>query len=407
MSKLKNTFILSFTSTCEYLDFILYAMLIPILNQVFFPTTSPWLATANSLVIFAIAYFVRPLGGLVFGILGDRLGRKSSYLASLLTMSLCSAMMAFLPTYQQIGITSSLLLMICRIGQGLAQGAQLPGAITLICERESKNKGFHCALLYTCVSLGASLAAGLIYGLNTALNTSDMLAFGWRLAFVVSSCFCGLALLLRNQLQDTAFKPSQTPQPSPISPLLRTFKLNLISAIMMCLMPAILILFKFTLPNLLTSMAQYQQQDVFLALSLSLAFSAIIHPLSGLLCDKMGAKHFMQIALLAMAIGLPGLFVWLPSLNLLMIVYQLLLSPLAVSFPPLIAALFPAPMRYTGVAVAYNTSFSVAALFPLLSSVMVHHGISMLIFSYLLSAMALLTLLLIRSEKQSFKTAIM
>src|SRR5688500_6660670 len=152
-------FLASLGGALEFYDFILYGVFATYLGAAFFPAADPLVSLAQSFGVFAGGYLARPLGGLVFGHFGDRLGRRRVLLISILMMSLSTAAMGLLPTYASIGPAASIGLIVLRLLQGCALGGELPGAITYVVEAVPARRGLACGVIIMFVNLGVVLAA--------------------------------------------------------------------------------------------------------------------------------------------------------------------------------------------------------------------------------------------------------
>ena len=163
MSKFKVTLLTSLGAGFEYYDFVIYALLANHLSILFFANEDALSGVLKTFAVFAIGYVVRPLGGLLFGSQGDRFGRKKNFIVTLFLMAIATTAIGLLPTYQQIGISASLLLILFRTIQGIAYGAEMPGAITFITEHSKAHyRGFHCSMMFLSVALGTLSASALL-----------------------------------------------------------------------------------------------------------------------------------------------------------------------------------------------------------------------------------------------------
>jgi MFS transporter, MHS family, proline/betaine transporter len=391
---IKNTLMISLGSGLEFYDFILYGMMANFLSKAFFPPESQSLALIKTFSLFAIAYFVRPLGGVIFGHFGDKKGRKASFNASILLMALSTVLIGLLPNYEKAGSLGACCLVFLRLLQGIAQGAELPGAITLICESCDKRQGFHSALLFSFVGLGASLAAFIVYLLNSLLTTMQMQNFGWRIPFFLGAVLAIVARKLRaNAFESFEFEAAKKLD-FPLKALLLEPK-KLAYAISITLLAALLIVFKLYFPTLFSQYYHYRVNDIYLTLSISLVFSALIHPAVGFFSDYVDKKAmlFTSSALIALFLPLAFSYVAVPKFShllLFMLLYQVMIALLVVCYPPLLARLFSVQVRYSGVALSYNLSYVLASLSPALADVILHLGVKPLGIYLSISVIALM-----------------
>jgi MFS family permease len=196
----------SFLGTAiEYYDFILYATAASIVfNQVFFAGVGEGVALLLSFGTLAAGYVARPIGGVVFGHLGDRLGRKAMLVATLVLMGTVSVLIGLLPTSEQIGVAAPLLLVTLRVLQGIAVGGEWGGAMLLAFERAKKSsRGFAAAFAYMGAPAG-TIVATLVLSAASTLPTAEFLAWGWRIPFVLSAVLVGIGLVIRLKVAESA-----------------------------------------------------------------------------------------------------------------------------------------------------------------------------------------------------------
>ncbi len=217
-------------TTIEWYDFFLYALAaVIVFRSQFFPGVSPLAGTLATLGTFAVGFVARPLGGIVFGHIGDKIGRKMTLVTTLVTMGVATFLIGLLPTYEQIGVAAPVLLVVLRIAQGLAVGGEWGGAVLISVEHAPEaRRGFYGAFPQLGVPLGMLLASGV-----TALMTgviapgAAFLEWGWRVPFLLSIVLIGVGLFIRLRIMETpAFtqvKESGTEAPMPILDVLRTY----------------------------------------------------------------------------------------------------------------------------------------------------------------------------------------
>ncbi len=184
----RTTLLASIGAGLEYYDFIIYGLLASYLSTLFFPPHDGAAALIGTFAIFATGYLFRPIGGILFGMISDRYGRKKAFVSVMLLMALATCTIGLLPTYHQIGISAAYLLLLLRILQGLAFGAEIPGAITFVSEHANPYyRGTHCGFLVSSVGMGAVLASALNYFISRHFSSAMVLAWGWRIPFLIGS----------------------------------------------------------------------------------------------------------------------------------------------------------------------------------------------------------------------------
>ena len=191
----------------EWYDFYLYGIMGVYLGRLFFPesTHQGMFGTLLSMAILGVGFVIRPLGGLVFGSLGDRIGRKYAFLATLLLMGLATTVMGLLPSFVTIGYAAPVLLLLLRIVQGLALGGEVGGAVSYVVENApDRRRGWYLGILYAMSPLGTLVALAVVYLCRTGLGAEAFDLWGWRVPFLLSSVLVVLSINFRLRLQETA-----------------------------------------------------------------------------------------------------------------------------------------------------------------------------------------------------------
>lgn len=194
----------SIGSALEYFDFALYGLSTALIfNVLFFPQDDPAMATVAAFATFGVGFLARPFGGLFFGVLGDRLGRKWVLVATILLMGGASTAIGLLPTYEAIGLWAPILLVLMRLLQGFGAGAEQAGATVLMAEYAPvRRRGFFAALPFIGIQAGTLLAA-LVFSFISLLPTDALMSWGWRVPFLASFALILLALFIRMRLRET------------------------------------------------------------------------------------------------------------------------------------------------------------------------------------------------------------
>ncbi|MGZ3481563.1 MAG: MFS transporter, partial [Myxococcaceae bacterium] len=188
----------------EWYDFYIYAVLAPFFAVVFFPPGNATTALLNAFVNYAAGFLVRPFGALVFGRIGDLVGRKYTFLVTITVMGLSTALVGFLPTYAAIGMAAPGLLLLLRLAQGLALGGEYGGAATYVAEHAPEEKrGGHTAWIQTTATVGLFLALVVIWLCRTTMNTADFQRWGWRIPFVLSIILLVISIYIRLKLNES------------------------------------------------------------------------------------------------------------------------------------------------------------------------------------------------------------
>ncbi|KAF0810720.1 major facilitator transporter [Alcanivorax sp. S71-1-4] len=391
-------------TTIEFYDFYIYATAaVLVFPQLFFPGSDPTTATLQSLATFALAFFARPLGSAVFGHFGDRVGRKATLVAALLTMGLSTVVIGLLPTYAQIGMVAPLLLALCRFGQGLGLGGEWGGAVLLATENAPPGKRAWYGMF---PQLGAPLGF-LLSGLSflilaETLNEAQFFSWGWRIPFLASALLVGIGLYIRLQIEETpVFRQTLDRKEQVKLPMLEVIRSHPRALVLGTLIAlATFVLFYLTTVFSLTwgvSQLGYAR-DEFLTIQLfAVLFFALMIPVAALAADRYGRRR--TLILVTSCIALFGLL-FQPmfgsgSLFGVVAFLTLGLGLMGMTYGPLgtvLSELFPTAVRYTGASLTFNMAgIFGASLAPYIATwLATHYGLQYV--GYYLAVAALLTL---------------
>jgi MFS family permease len=385
----------------EFYDFYIYATAASLVfGPLFFPAESPSAQLLLSYASFGLAFFARPLGASLFGHFGDRIGRKSTLVASLLLMGGSTTAIAFLPTYHDVGWVAPLLLCLLRVGQGLGLGGEWGGAALLAVENAPPGWRARFGMFPQLGAPAGFIAAnGLFLILGLLLTPDQFRDWGWRIPFLLSAILVGLGLWVRLKLTETpAFRAAIARKPPPRVPLVALFKhhwretLAGTFAVIACFaIFYIATAFALGYGTMNLGYARETFLGILLAAILFLAAGII---LSGYLSDK----YDPRLVLMAGCIGtIPAgllLATFLASGSLVLVLFYLSLMLLLMGFVygPLgdwLPGLFPAQVRYTGASVAFNVGGILGGgLAPIAAQWLADHGGLFLVGAYLSVAAA-------------------
>jgi len=374
-------------TSVEFYDFYIYATAAALVfGPLFFPAQEPWLQQVGAYASFSVAFFARPLGGLVFGHFGDRLGRKSTLVASLMLMGISTVLIAFLPTYAMIGWVAPLLLCLMRFGQGFGLGGEWGGASLLAVENAPPGwANRYGSFPPMGAPVGFIFANGFYLVLGALLSDDQFREWGWRLPFLASAVLVALGLWVRLKITETpefvqAGEKAPPPQ-VPIGELLRDHALPTIAGTMGTIACFALFYISTLFVIGYGTKALHYDRELFLGVELlAILFMAAGIVTAGVLADRHNAGRILTTGcLVTIAVGLtmpallvPGslgsVFVWLAfALFVMGFVY----GPLGGWLP----SLFPARVRYTGVSVTFNIGGIIGGgLTPLIAETLVKQG---------------------------------
>lgn len=369
-------------SAIEFYDFMLYATAAAIVfNHVFFVDLSPAVATFASFGTLAAGYVARPLGGIVFGHFGDKLGRKGVLVVSMLMMGAATVAIGFLPTYEQIGVAAPILLVTLRIVQGLAVGGEWGGAMLIALEHAPGGKrGFAAAFANLGAPAGSLLAAGAL-SLTTLLPEEQFFAWGWRIPFIASIVLVGIGMFVRLRVVESPlFKQFNAEAEERKTPIIEVFK-NHPRNLMLGVLTA---MSQLTISGVASvwavsyAVAQGAERTGVLNSKALAAIALFIMTLiSARLCDRFGRRPVLITGITAAILFAYPLLLLVDSgtvvgFTIAVMVGQgiqgVILGPLA-SF---LAELFPTAVRFTGSSVAFQGASALGAGFtPVIASALV------------------------------------
>lgn len=378
----KQTVLIALGSGLEYYDFILFGMLASTMAHVFFPDTNSAVALIKTYALFGLTYLIRPIGGVIFGHLGDKYGRKTCFNHSILLMAFATLGIGLMPSYSSIGSSATFGLLLLRCLQGLAQGAELPGAITLICEVNSSRQSTHSAVLFTFVGFGAALASLMVYGLTHFFSAQQLFHYAWRIPFILGGLIAFAAAYCRRNSMESPLFDVANQEKTPLLTLLKSYPVALITGVALMFFPSVLIVFKVSFPVLFANYYHYSASQVYLALTYSLLFASFYQIVAGILADNFGQRRLYLIISCVAFFMLPGLFHFIERHSFIHLVLglcllQVIVSMLIASYLPLLANSFPTSVRYSGIAIIYNMTYSLAALSPMIVSYALNNGWSL------------------------------
>ena len=391
-------------TTIEFFDFYIYGTAaVLVFPQLFFPSSNATTRTLQSLATFALAFVARPVGSALFGHFGDRVGRKATLVAALLTMGLSTVAIGLLPTYATIGIAAPALLALCRLGQGLGLGGEWGGAVLLATENAPRGKESLYGMFPQFGSpLGFWCATGTFIVLSSTLSEAQFIAWGWRLPFVASAVLVLVGLYIRLQLTETpAFQRAIDRQERvrvPIVMVLREHTRTLVLATLAAIVTYVIfyLMTVFTL-SWGTDELGFTRQQFLLLQMIGVLFFALTIPISALGANRIGRWPMLMAASVAVFVfGLlfEPLFASGSAVKVTVFL-SIGLGLMGMTYGALgtaLADLFPTVVRYTGASVAFNLAGILGgSLAPYIATYLGKtYGIASV--GYYLSAAALVTL---------------
>jgi metabolite-proton symporter len=402
-------------TTIEFFDFYIYATAaVLVFPRLFFPSTDPNTATLASLATFAIAFVARPIGSVLFGHFGDRVGRKTTLVAALLTMGISTVLIGVLPTYATIGIAAPLLLSLCRVGQGLGLGGEWGGAVLLAIENAPPGKrAWYGMFPQLGAPLGFVFSGGVFLLLSRTLTDEQFFAWGWRVPFLASAVLVLIGLYVRLTITETpifaeAMKSDQKKVKVPVFTVFREHPGTLMLGMMISVI-AYTLFYMHSVFSLSWGTSQLgYSRDQFLVMQLfAILFFAATIPLAGILAERGRRKAMIWMTLGAVAYGviMPTLFTAGTAGAVTMLCLGFGLTGLV--YGPLgtvLSELFPTAVRYTGSSIAFNLAGILGASLAPTAATWLAQNYGLQYVGYYISAIAVLSLIGLIASKETKDT---
>lgn len=357
----------------ELYDFMVFVFFVPVLSRVFFPPDIPhWLAQLQTFTVFAVGFLARPVGGVVFGHFGDRIGRKRTFTFSVLLMAAATLAMACLPGYAVLGIWAPLLLAVLRLIQGGAVGGEVAGSYVFASEHVPPDRrGLACGIMAMGMTCGTLLGVFVATLVHTFATDAQILDFAWRLPFLLGSGLGLLTLFLRRWLEETpVFRDLQRrralavqlPLKLVVSAYKRALVVSSLSLWVLVGHFAVLVLMG---PTLLQSQFHIPAAQALRIGSLGTLCTALACIASGLMFDRLGPGRALAVGTLAAGLTAQFFFgVAAPAGGWLLVAGYCLAAAgtgLITAVPALLVRSFPPAVAFSGVSLAYNFGFGITA----------------------------------------------
>ncbi|SKB72476.1 Sugar phosphate permease [Arthrobacter sp. 49Tsu3.1M3] len=362
-----KAYVASLTGTSlEYYDFAIYSVASALVfPKVFFPGNDEFVGLLLSFSTFAVGYLARPIGGVIFGRLGDKIGRKNVLVTTLLLIGVATVLIGVLPGYATIGLAAPTILVLLRLAQGIGVGGEWGGAVLLSSEfGDPRKRGFWSSAAQIGPPAGNLMANGVLAVLAATLSNEDFLSWGWRVAFLASAILVVFGLLIRLKLEETpVFKAIKAHGEQPKAPIKEVFTKEpraLVSAALCRVGPDVLY-------SLLTVfMAVYATKElgmttsnVLSAILIGSAFQLVLIPAAGALTDRINRRLVYGVAAVGTAAYIPLFFLMIQGKSVFMLTVGIVIGLAfhAFMYGPQAAYIteqFPARLRYAGSSLAYT-----------------------------------------------------
>ena len=366
----KNVIAGVFGNVLEWYDFAVFGFLAPFISSLFFPADDPLAGLIKTYGIFAAGYLMRPIGGILFGHIGDRLGRKKALQLSIFMMAIPTVLVGFLPTHEQIGATAALLLIILRLAQGLSVGGELIGSVSYLVEiAPVKRKGLHGSWSLFSAVCGILLGSAVVTMISGLTDSDTMLDWGWRVPFISGVVILVVGFWLRKGLEESpVFEQAKEKGELEGFPLLEVlkempFRVLRLSGIILLFGAGFYILFVW-MPTYLGKIVTPPVGHALLVNTLSMMVLIVVIPLAGLLSDHYGRKQVMLTGIILMGVLAYPLFILIDQGVLWIalaaqLVFAVLMGLIQGPLPAFMVEMFPARTRFSAIGLGYNLTLAV------------------------------------------------
>ena len=374
-------------TTIEWYDFFLFGVVTPLVfNKLFFPNFDPLVGTLLAYTTFFVGFISRPIGGIIFGHYGDRIGRKTVLVLTILIMGIATFLIGLLPTYASVGIWAPVMLLFLRIFQGIGIGGEWGGAVLMAVEHSpAGRRGFYGSWPQIGVPAGLLLSSGMVY-LLSYLPEADFFSWGWRIAFLISAVLVAVGLYIRLKIMETpAFTRIQESNKLvhvPFFELWRTHGKNTLLGLGARYIEGVTFnIFGVFVVGYLAGTLGLPRQTALAGVMIASAIMIVMLPIYGNLSDKIGRRRMFGVAgILIGILSFPAF--WLMQTKEPLMIWIAIAVPFAFVYPAvygpqaaLFSELFDTRVRYTGISFVYQFSGIYASgLTPIIATALLPMG---------------------------------
>lgn len=375
-------------ATIEWYDFFLYGVVAGLVfNKIYFPVDDPFISTLLAYGTFAVGFLARPLGGVIFGHFGDKVGRKSMLVLTLMIMGVATVAIGLIPSYESIGIWAPLLLLFFRILQGIGLGGEWGGAVLMAYEFAPKNRrGLYASWPQIGLSAGLCLASGVVALLSHFLTDEQFLNWGWRIAFILSSLLIFIGLYIRSNIKESPefekIKEKNAKNKLPFIVMIKNYPGNILKGMGARYIDGVFFnIFGVFSITYLTSSLDISRSDALNGVLISAFIMCFTIPFFGWLSDIVGRrKVYFFGALITGFSAIPAFWLMTAYSDNIFVVWLSIVIPFGIFYASvygpeaaLFCDLFDADVRYTGISFVYQFSGIFASgITPMIATALLH-----------------------------------
>jgi MHS family proline/betaine transporter-like MFS transporter len=396
----------------EWYDYALYAHFASIIGQHFFPDST--MRETLTFAVFAAGFIVRPLGGIIFGNIGDRFGRRKALVISILTMAIPTAGIGLLPGYNTIGITAPIVLTIIRLIQGFSLGGEFSGCISYIVEHASmKQRGIAGSAAFVSSCAGMLLGFAIASSFSYYMPQDTLVEWGWRIPFIAGLFVGAIGFYIRKNLSESPLykraRESGRLSPFPLSEILTKYWVEVIIAIgLYTTVTAPFYTATVFIGNLMKTLGYNNNQSSIVS-SVILITMMITFPISAAISDRIGRRPILITGIILIILLVYPIFIGLGSMNFqIAVISQIIFAGIITIYmgpiPTILVEIFPTSVRFTGVALSYNLA---AAIFggsaPVVAMILMKYTGNQYAISYYLIILAIVSLISLKFYRETYR----
>jgi metabolite-proton symporter len=375
-------------ATIEWYDFFLYGVIAGLVfNTLYFPSEDAYIGTLLAYATFAVGFVARPLGGVIFGHFGDKVGRKSMLVITLMIMGVSTFAIGLIPSYDSIGIWAPLLLLFCRVLQGIGLGGEWGGAVLMAYEYAPKNKkGFYASWPQVGLATGLCLASGVVALLSAVFTNEQFYDWGWRIAFLLSALLVFVGMYIRLTIKESpefeAVKARNAESRIPFVDMIKKYPMNILKGMGARYIDGVFFnIFGVFIISYLTQNLDLTRTEALTGVMASAVVMCFFIPYFGALSDKLGrTRVYFWGSLITAFSAIPAFWLITTHSENLMVVWLSIVIPFGIFYASvygpeaaLFCELFDTDVRYTGISFVYQFSGIFASgITPMIATAFLH-----------------------------------